>query len=378
MSSVGGRQEIHPQITPISADSGYVSIGENRRNLRMDNCAPMEIDAQALPPAAEDWIAARLATRGRRVAGDAACVHHRAWSTVWRVPTTGGAAYFKLCSPALAHEPALTAALARWRPDCIVDCIGADPAQGWLLLDDAGVALRTQIVAPADLAVWEPILGTLADLQIELAPRAAEIDALGALDRRPARLAAQVALLLDNDEALMLDQPDGLTGEDRARLRKLLPQIGELAAELAGTGIPESLHNEDLHDANVFVRDARVRLSDWGEAGVSHPFSSLLVCLRSAAWRLKLSPDRPEMARLRDVYLERWTLHAPRPVLLEAFNLAGRMGMLSRALTWRQVLAPLGLSASADDRSSVPGWLQEFLNRSSPASPGTIDSSNPI
>lgn len=321
---------------------------------------------RALPPAAEDWIAARLALRSRRIADAVTCVHQRAWSTVWRIPTTDGAAYFKLCSPALAHEPALTEALSRWRPDCIVDCLGADPARGWLLLDDAGVTLRTQIATPADLTQWEPILGTLAELQIELAPRAAEIDALGALDRRPARLAAQIALLLDNDEALMLAQPDGLTGEERARLRRLLPAIGAQAGKLSEAGIPESLHNEDFHDANIFVRDGRVRLSDWGEAGVSHPFSTLLVCLRSAAWRLKLPGDGREMTRLRDVYLERWTGHAPRPALLEAFILAGRMGMLCRALTWRQVLAPFGLSASADDRSSVPGWLQEFLGAALP------------
>ena len=361
MSSPAGRGRIYPQITQIYADISLHEIGVNLRNLRIDNGAPMEIDAQSLPTAADAWIAARLAARGRRIAGPVACVHHRAWSTVWRIPTTDGAAYFKLCSPALAHEPALTAALSRWRPDCIVDCLGADPARGWLLLDDAGVTLRTQIATPSDLSLWEPILGALAELQIDLAQRAAEIDALGALDRRPARLAAQIALLLDNDEAVMLGQPDGLTDEDRARLRKRLPAIGALAAELSEAGIPESLHNEDFHDANIFVRDGRVRLSDWGEAGVSHPFSTLLVCLRSAAWRLKLPDDAPELARLRDVYLDRWTAYAPRPALLAAFALAGRMGMLCRALTWRQVLAPLGLSASADDRSSVPGWLQEFL-----------------
>jgi hypothetical protein len=327
----------------------------------------LETDAQALPPAAEDWIAARLALRGRRIAGDIACIHQAAWSSVRRIPTNDGAAYFKLCSPALAHEPALTAALSGWQPDCIVDCLGADPARGWLLLDDAGVTLRTRIQTPADLVLWEPILGTLASLQIALAPRAAEIDALGALDRRPDRLAAQVAALLENDEALMLDQPDGLTGADRARLRNRLPAIGAQAAELAQAGIPESLHNEDFHDANIFVRDGIFRLSDWGEAGVSHPFSTLLVCLRSAAWRMKLAADSPEMMRLRDVYLERWSAYAPRPALLEAFGLAGRMGMLCRALTWRQVLAPLGISAAADDRSAVPGWLQEFLGATPPS-----------
>ena len=334
----------------------------------MDNCPPLETDAHALPPAAEDWIATRLALRGRRIASETACDHERPWSTVWRIPTNDGAAYFKLCSPALAHEPALTEALSRWRPDCIVDCLGADPARGWLLLDDAGVTLRSLIDAPADLVLWEPILGTLADLQIELAPRAAEIDALGALDRRPARLAAQIARLLEDDEAVMRDQPDGLTRDDQTRLRNLLPEMGAMAEALAGAGIPESLHNEDFHDANIFVRDGRFRLSDWGEAGVSHPFSTLLVCLRSAAWRLKLAPDGPEMARLRDVYLERWNGHAPRLALLEAYALAGRMGMLCRALTWRQVLAPFGLSASADERSSVPGWLLEFLG----ATPRTV------
>jgi hypothetical protein len=159
-------------------------IGVNLRNLRIDNGALMEIDATVSPPGADAWIGACLAARGRHIAGEAACVHHRAWSTVWRIPTTDGAAYFKLCSPALAHEPALTEALSGWYPDCIVACLGADPARGWLLLDDAGLTLRTQIVARAELAVGAHP-GTLAGLQIELIPRAAQIDALGAWSRPP-------------------------------------------------------------------------------------------------------------------------------------------------------------------------------------------------
>jgi hypothetical protein len=46
-------------------------------------------------------------------------VQARPWSVVLRVPTTAGACYGKAVAPALAHEVALTAALARWRPDCL-------------------------------------------------------------------------------------------------------------------------------------------------------------------------------------------------------------------------------------------------------------------
>jgi len=72
------------------------------------------------------------------------------------------------------------------------------------------------------------------------------------------------------------------------------------AERLAGYRIPETLHHEDFHDANIFIYNSHYTFSDWGESGVAHPFCTLLVTSRVIAWRLKLAKDAPELVRLRD------------------------------------------------------------------------------
>jgi hypothetical protein len=63
--------------------------------------------------------------------------------------------------------------------------------------------------------------------------------------------------------------------------------------------------------------------------------------LRSAAYTLALDVGAPEVVALRDIYLEPWQRFAPRAVLLEASELAQRLGMVCRALTWHRVVTSL-------------------------------------
>jgi aminoglycoside phosphotransferase (APT) family kinase protein len=211
------------------------------------------------------------------------------------------------------------------------------------------------------------VLATYAELQIEMAGRSAELLALGTLDRRLATLPAQFERLLADRAALLVDQSDGLSADEERRLLDLRPQFAALCERLAQYRLPETLHHDDFHDANVFVRGGRCVISDWGESCVAHPFFSLLVTLRSVAYRLKLDADAPELARLRDIYLEPWTRFERRERLLEAFALANRIAMICRALTWYRVVSSLDGATNAEYADAVPGWLQEFLNAGSPA-----------
>jgi hypothetical protein len=74
---------------------------------------------------------------------------------------------------------------------------------------------------------------------------------------------------------------------------------------------------------------------DWGDAALAHPFSSLLVALRTAAEHTRLSPRSPELAVLTTSYLSPW-LEAgySRATVDRAFPLALRIAPLARALTW--------------------------------------------
>jgi aminoglycoside phosphotransferase (APT) family kinase protein len=69
----------------------------------------------------------------------------------------------------------------------------------------------------------------------------------------------------------------------------------------------ETIQHDDLHHANLYVHDGRMRVLDWGDASISHPFSSLVVTFRFLEERTKLAPGDPLFARLRDGYLEPWS-----------------------------------------------------------------------
>ena len=311
---------------------------------------------------ASAWIRAGLERQGIRVSGPIEQPHVRPWSTVLRVPASTGVVYFKATTPALAHEPALTQALWRWRPDCMPQVLAVDPERGWLLLVDAGSMLRSLFNTSEDIQHWRRVLPLYAEVQIEMAGRRDELLALGALDRRLAVLPVQFEQVLADKEALLIDLPDGLTSEEYQRLRQLVSRFTAMCRELAGYRVPETLHHDDFHDGNVFVRDGRYIFSDWGESCVAHPFFTLTVALRSIAWRFELAENAPALAQLRDVYLEPWACYASRENLLAAAALARRVGMVCRALTWHRVISPLPEPFKAEHADAVPGWLQEFLD----------------
>jgi len=311
---------------------------------------------------ASTWVHAELERQDIYVTGLIEQPHGGFSSTVLRVPSTAGDIYFKACGPAFAHEPALTDSLWRWRPDCMPQVLAIDLQCGWMLTPDLGATLRSIIQPTRVLEHWRRVLPLYAEVQIDLASRIDEILELGGLDRRLTMLPDHYEQLLTDTDALRLGHPDGLSDEEYRSLRQIAPKVRAMCEQLAGYRIPETLHHEDFHDANIFIRNSHYTFADWGESGVAHPFFTLLVTSRVIAWRLKLAEDAPELVHLRDIYLEPWTHYESRENLIAAFKLAYRVGMICRALTWHRILAGEEEPVNAEYADAVTDWLQEFLN----------------
>ncbi len=69
----------------------------------------------------------------------------RPWSAVLRAPTSGGDLYFKANLPALANEPALTAALHRIDPEHVLPVLADEPDERWMLQADGGPTMRSRL-----------------------------------------------------------------------------------------------------------------------------------------------------------------------------------------------------------------------------------------
>lgn len=228
-------------------------------------------------------------------------------------------------------------------------------------MPDAGEMLRTRLNTPDDLHHWDTILPLYAGLQKEMAGRVDELLEMGVFDRRLAILPGMFDSLVDDREAMLIDTGDGLSSQAYKRLVSLKPRFREMCSELAGRGIPETLHHDDFHDANVFIRDGRYLFTDWAESCVAHPFFSLVVNRNGILNQLDLADDAPELDAVRDTYLKAWAEYGTLDELRETFELARRIGMVNRALTWQQVLSYEAKEAQVKYAFAVPAWLDEFL-----------------
>ncbi len=270
--------------------------------------------------AAEDWVRTHV-----DVVGTIETAHQRPWATVLRVPLDDDVVWFKACAPVQAFEPRLTAELfARW-PDRVAEVLGHDEEQGWVLLADAGRRVGT---SRNSLRAWLAVLPLYAELQRGEVAFACDHLAHGVPDLR------LVTLPVRYDELLQLDLP--LEQEEIRQLRQFAPRFGELCEELGACDVHQTIQHDDLHHANLYARGSSIRVLDWGDASISHPFGSLAVTFRFLEERTKLVSSDRCFARLRDAYLEPWGGN-----LIHVFTLALRVGTFARAIAYLRPRAAL-------------------------------------
>jgi hypothetical protein len=263
--------------------------------------------------AAESWIRTYV-----EPVGTIETVRERPWATILRVPLANSVAWFKACSPVQAFEARLTAGLSTRWPDRVPEVLGHDEERAWLLLADAGAPIGYYGNPPEK---WLVALPLYAELQRGEVAHADEHLTHRVPDLRVATLPARYDALLQHDLPL--------ESNEIAQLRRFTSQFAELCGELAAHNVPETIQHDDLHGANLYEQGRSLRLIDWGDASIAHPFASLVVTFRFLEEINKLPPADPWFARLRDAYLEPWGRG-----LGGAFVLAIRVGAFAHAFAW--------------------------------------------
>lgn len=274
-------------------------------------------------------------------------VRVRPWASVVKVPTASGLAWFKACQPTQAFEPRLTAELfGRW-PDRVARVIGHDAQRGWMLTADAGQSIGS-LGNPPEL--WERVLPRYAELQRGERDHVDDHLAHDVLDLRVAALPARYAMMLSRDLPL---EPDEL-----ATLRMFEPRFAELCAEVAAESPGDTIQHDDLHVNGVFVLGDELRVMDWGDASIGHPFASLIVTYRFLELENGLAPGDPWFARLRDAYLEPWG-----PGLGPAFDRAMRVAAFAHPIAWIRHRDPLSGETKAGFDDGFAVVLRRALGR---------------
>ncbi|KAA1425733.1 phosphotransferase [Nocardioides antri] len=270
---------------------------------------------------ARSWIDEQLAGLGLAVTGEVEQPHVTRWSTVLKVPTATGPVWFKANDGSMRHEAGVTALLSARHPASVPPLLAADIERGWMLMADAGRRLREVLPEEGSLDRWLGVLRTVAEIQLACEDAVDELLELGVPDRRLATLPAAYERLAHE---LDLEQ----------RFRAATPYVQDLCERLAGFGIRETLQHDDLHDAQVYVKDGVDLVMDWGDACISHPFFTLSVTLEGMiAWGLDDVEGSVDTAPFRDAYLAPYAAAYPRLTradLLAAVDAALRLGWACR------------------------------------------------
>ena len=136
-----------------------------------------------------------------------------------------------------------------------------------------------------------------------------------------------------------------------AAARAALPGVERRLAELAAFDVPETLVHGDLHLGNVAHADDRLRIFDWTDACLAHPFVDLPTL--DAA-----SPD-DERPGLREAYLDPWREQLSLPDTDRVMSLASVAERAFQAVTYER------LQAAQEDASrwAMEGVVARCLRR---------------
>jgi len=312
------------------------------------------------PDLARDWVSSQVTALGGTLT-DAGTAHgDRAWSHTTVFGTTLGRVWFKANAEGTAYEPRLHRLLVRLLPDLVPVMLAADEPRAWSLLADAGPTLRTVAAPDAQLAAWEQLLPRYAQAQLAVAVHRDDLLRAGVPERSPATLPEQAAALVA-ELATLTEDRGGLGPDRRAALEARLPAYGRWCADLAASGLPGTIQHDDLHSANVCMDGDTVRILDWGDASLGHPFGTMLATLSSLAHHTGLDARDPLLLRARDAYLEPFTPYAGRRDLVHLVDRARQAGRVTRALAWRAALVTEPPEAHAEWDFPVRAWLEEIL-----------------
>lgn len=279
------------------------------------------------------WLtaASRAASLGEIKSLDT--VKERPWSLVRRVTFEKGQSYFKACSASGKHEPALHQFLEEHFEIPIPQSQAVELEQGWILTAGAGAPLPQTLTGSALVQSFAAILTRYADMQIASLSRIDQLLDIGLPDRRLNHLPQRLETLLSDLSFGASHNPDSWHALRAAALAQR-PRLEQVCRRLDRSDYAAALDHGDLHAGNLLVSGDDLRLCDWGDACITHPFCSLLVSLEMDLD--DIAPDnRPKWTRyLRDAYLRPWTALAPRHDLLADFHHALWLAHLLRALNF--------------------------------------------
>ncbi|WNQ09651.1 aminoglycoside phosphotransferase family protein [Paenibacillus aurantius] len=272
---------------------------------------------------AATWIGDSLRKLGIQLTEPPEQVKWWSLSCVLRLVTTHGNVYFKTNAqqPLFTQELAFLTYMAGIFPNRVPIIMASEPAEGWMLLADAGDKLSRDISVEQRIE----LLRAFGEIQLGMVDRTAELLGLGCADRRPERVLPLVEPLLE--DKLVVSK---LTPEELGDLYGHLPVIIDMCKRISAYAVPTTLVHGDLHMGNAAISNGRITFFDWTDACLAHPFMDMILIYQEK--------DLLVRPRLRDAYLELWTGFESMERLQELWSICEIVHAIHHTISYQSIL----------------------------------------
>ena len=300
---------------------------------------------------AEDWVDSVLAGSGRSRTAPLEPVKMWSISAVARVSTDAGHLWLKAPSEHFHAEARVHPAVARLFPDLVPTLVAVDEARGWLLMEPMAGADDEDRADGAGLEVAQ----RWAEAQIDAVAHVDDLLAGGCARRGVEETLAAFSRVLATSSEVAL-----LTDDELAAVHDCADELASLVRELWDAGIPDTLCHGDLHLGNVAWDGRSLRIFDWTDGCVSHPFLD-------AVHLARFSRSRPGDPALETTYAERWRAAYPDADVDRCLALAPIADLVFQAVTFDGIVA----ASEPGSRWELGGVVADIL-RSLPTELATL------
>ena len=289
-------------------------------------------------------------------------VQETPWSYVVRFATSDGTIYLKYTPKLLALEPLITQILHDQFHASVPNVIAHHAELHCFLMKDAGRPLREILKKRFDAVLLCTAIEQFTSIQLAVADHVNIFLDKDVPDWRLDKLPYLFKQLLAQKDILTAD---GLSEVEISELETLLPKISILCKKLSNYSIKPSLVQCDFHDNNILLDELSQKLTfiDLGEIVISHPFFSLIGCLRQAKVHHALTNQDDAYRLLMDACFKNYLIFESKKNLLDAFAMADLLWPIYEALAQYRLRLACDETRflSFQRHGRLSGRLKEFI-----------------
>jgi hypothetical protein len=285
------------------------------------------------------------------------------WSYVARFATSKGYIYLKCTPKLLALEAAITKLLHNQFHAPVPEVIAQNTELNCFLMKDAGRPLREILKQQFDTKLLCNAIDQFTLMQLAIVNHINIFIEMGVPDWRLDKLPDLYKHLLSQKDILI---EDGLLEVEINELEALLPTVSALCKKLSKYSIKQTLVQCDFHDNNILVDNIskKITIIDLGEIVISHPFFSLVGCMRQIKKHHGLAEDDERYLRLMNAGLKNYSNFEARESLLDIFTTAQILWFVYEVLAqYRLMLACGKAQLMSWQRGKLSNTLREFMDK---------------